>query len=80
VTNAVWGCADRLRDAAEKIGDLYVNGGSRVRESVARMFGSHIEIESTPDDLMRGKGSPNEDGEFDEFEFDAARHPDIVGY
>lgn len=80
VTNAVWRYTGKLRDAAEAIGEAYVNGGQRSRDKVARLSGSHIEIESPPDDLMIGKGDPNEDGEFDEFEFNAAAHPDIVAY
>lgn len=75
-TNAVWKFTGTRRDAAETIGRLYVGTSERV----ARLNGSHVEIESVPDDFWRGKGAPNEDGEFDEFEPDTTRHPDVVAY
>ena len=74
VTNAVWKFTGKLRDAAEVVGRLYVG----TREKMAVLSGSHIEIEQLADDLMIGKGEPNEDGEFDEFEFNAAAHPGVV--
>jgi hypothetical protein len=74
VTNAVWKFTGELRDAAEVVGRLYVG----TREKMAVLSGTHIEIEQPADDLMIGKGEPNEDGEFDEFEFNAAAHPDVV--
>lgn len=76
VTNAVWKFTGKLRDAAEVVGDLYVG----TRERVAVLTGSHIEISSAPSDLFIGKGEPDENGEFDEFEFNRAAHPDVVAW
>lgn len=76
VTNAVWAYTGKLRDAAEVVGALYVG----TRDKMAVLSGLHIEIEQPADDLMIGKGGPNEDGEFDEFQFNAAVHPDVVAY
>ena len=76
VTNAVWNFTGKLRDAAEVIGQIYV--GSRAKMAV--LSSTHIEIEQPADDLMIGKGEPNKDGEFDEFEFNASAYPDVVAY
>lgn len=76
VTNSVWKFTGKLRDAAEVVGGLYVG----TRDKVAVLSGSHIEIEHPADDMMIGKGEPDEDGEYDEFEFNAAAHPDVVAY
>lgn len=76
VTNAIWKFTGKRRDAAETVGRLYVGS----REKMAVLCGSHIEIESPAADLMIGKGEPNEDGEYDDFEFNAAAYPDVVAY
>lgn len=65
-----------LTDAAGVIGGLCVGS----RDKVAVLSGSHVEIEQPPEGLFGGKGEPNEDGEFDEFEFDAVANPDVVAY
>lgn len=80
VTNAVWKFTGKRRDAAQVIGHLYIHGGRFPREKVAVLSEAHIEIEAPPSDLWIGKGAPNSDGEFDEFEFNVAAHPDIVAY
>ena len=76
VTNAVWKFTGNRRDAAEVIGRIYVG----TRSKMAVLSGTYIEIEQCADDLMIGKGEPNEDGEFDDFEFNAAAYPDVVAY
>lgn len=76
VINAVWKFTGKLRDAAETVGQLYVGS----REKMAVLSGSHIEIEQPTDDLMIGKGAPNEDGEYDDFEFNTTAYPDVVAY
>jgi hypothetical protein len=80
VTHSIWKYTGKRRDAAAAIGNAIINGGSRFRNAVARLNGDYLDIETPPDDLSIGKGTPNEDGEFDEFEFNAAKHPDIVAY
>lgn len=79
VTNSIWKYTGKRRDAATAIGDALING-HRSRNEVARLNGDYLDIETPPEELFIGKGTPNEDGEFDEFEFNAAKHPDIVAY
>ena len=80
VTTAIWRYTGKRRDAAAAIGEAIINGGRLSREAVARLSGDHLSIEAPPADLFIGKGKPNEDGEFDEFEFNATAHPDIVAH
>lgn len=75
-TNAVWRYTGPRRAAAEFIGRLYVG----TREAVAVFCDNHIEIETPPTDLWTGVGEPDDDGEFERFEFKAAAHPEIVAY
>lgn len=76
VTNSVWKYTGKTRDAAEALGRLYVG----FRDKVAVLSGQHITIEQPPGDLYRGVGEPDEDGNFDEFEFDAENNLDIIAY
>lgn len=80
VTNAVWRYTGDTRDAAETIGQLYVG----TRNKVARLNGAHIEIETSDQfwnpPLHIGKGEPDEDGDYSEFEFNAAAYPDIMAW
>ena len=76
VTNAVWKFTGKKRDAAATIGALYVG----MREKVATWNGDYIEVASVPHDFWKGKGEPDEDGNYDEVEPDLAAYPDVVAW
>ena len=77
VTNAVWKYTGKKRDAAEAIGALYVRD---MGDDCARLYGDHIEIETRPEDLMIGKGEPDEDGNYDDYALNVEKYPDVVAY
>lgn len=78
-TNAVWKFTGKRADAVAAIASAYINKGFG-RDKVACLYGSHIEIESQPESFWVGKGKPNEDGEFDDFEPNLTAFPDVVAY
>lgn len=75
-TNAVWTFTGKRRDAAETIARLCIV----YQERIATLYGSHIEVESVPDGFWIGKGEPDDNGEFDEFEPDTVRYPDALAW
>jgi hypothetical protein len=72
--NTVWKFTGKLLDAAETIGGLYVGHHNKV----ALLSGTHIEIKEAPSDLFIGNGEPDEDGEYDDFVFNAVAYPNVV--
>ena len=77
-TNAVWRFSGRRADAVAAIASSYLKGFGR--DTVACLYGSHIEIESQPEGFWIGRGEPNEDGDFDELEPNLTAFPNVVAY